>query len=83
MLVHEIIHIPSLPPPSLTPSLPLSLPPSLLPQMLNAYGPLLYQIGLADENQLEHINNETAKGVQFIQAGQYYEAFVVRGHTQC
>ncbi len=66
-----------------SPCLQQMLPLGLTTQMLSAYGPLLYQIGLADENQLEHINNETAKGVQFIQAGQYYEAFVVCGHTQC
>ncbi len=45
--------------------------------MFEAYGPLLYEIGLADENQLDHITTETAKGVQYIAAGLYYEAFLV------
>ena len=48
-----------------------------IPQMVEVYGPLLYYIGLADENQLEYINNETAQGVQYIKAGKYYEAFEV------
>ncbi len=44
--------------------------------MFEAYGPLLYEIGLADENQLDHITTE-AKGVHYIAAGLYYEAFLV------
>ncbi len=44
--------------------------------MFEAYGPLLYEIGLADENQLDHITTE-AKGVYYIAAGLYYDAFLV------
>ena len=56
---------------------------TLSPQMFNGYGDLLYQFGMADENEKAHIDSETAQGVEFIKRGDYYNAFLVRGscHT--
>lgn len=45
--------------------------------MYQGLADMVFQFGLADENQASHIRNETDIMVQYIQQKQFYEAFEV------
>ena len=45
--------------------------------MLAGYADLAFQFGLADENQADHIKDETQTTTQLIVSGKYHEAFQV------
>ena len=45
--------------------------------MIPGYGDLLYQTGMADKSQAQHIDYVTNAIVKEIQQGDYKEAFIV------
>ena len=45
--------------------------------MFNGYGDLLFQFGMLDENEKAYIDNETQKGVDFMEEKDFYQAFLV------
>ncbi len=47
--------------------------------MMNAYADLVFQFGMADENQAAYIYSTTNMAVQHIKAERFYDAFKV--HT--
>lgn len=47
-------------------------------QMLPGIGALIYELGLADENQATFIKSQAELATQYIQKGQYLEALEVK-----
>jgi len=45
--------------------------------MYQGLADMVFQFGLADENQASHIQNETDLMIQYIKQKQFYEAFEV------
>ena len=45
--------------------------------MMDGYADLVYQFGMADENQASYIKSQTTTVVGYIKKGQYYDAFKV------
>ena len=49
--------------------------------MITEYGNLLYNLGLADYNEAQYINDEMNKAVQYIQNEQYLQAAAVSSQS--
>lgn len=47
-------------------------------QMLPGIGALIYELGLADENQATFIKSQAELATQYIQKGQFLEALEVK-----
>lgn len=45
--------------------------------MFNGYGDLMFQFGMADENEKAYIDNATQVGVDYMKKGDFYQAFLV------
>ena len=51
--------------------------------MITEYGNLLYNLGLADNNEAQYINDEMNRAVQYIQNEQYRQAAAVSSQSMC
>ena len=51
--------------------------------MFGGYGDLLYQFGMVDENEKAFIDNKTAEGVNLMEKGDFYGAFLVNTFHTC
>ena len=49
--------------------------------MITEYGNLLYNLGLADHNEAQYINDEMNRAVQYIQKEQYLQAAAVSNQS--
>ncbi|KAL3186968.1 hypothetical protein MRX96_004771 [Rhipicephalus microplus] len=47
------------------------------PETMFDYADFLYQIGLVDRRQADHVRTETERGVDYIKRGRYLDAFLV------